>query len=848
MATREELLRGLGMSDDFINRPNPFGTSLDLTPTREREQSIEQTIIRLSREGVPLDEISQMTGVAPDTIVQILGPRAPQPAPTTEFGFPDNASAMANPQRQPYLPEQTPPPIGIASLVQESPALDNFVDQGNTMTDLVSNTISLEDPVNPRRYLEEAAIHRAMENNGVDLEDQDTDGLDIENDLSKRAALASMVGASANGVDDEDAVKTMNTMTRMNSLFDPGNPEDLKKQLEVYKEAAEIFYDVDDLKELIPQPDKSLPFMLAGAALIQSGEKGESWGSALSKAFLNYGLARNKEERKYKEKILGLDLAEKKGIMDFATNMYIADLKDQRALARALATKQPNVDLYKVQGYQLPVPLTDAQLQQGFMNGLPITGKWTETGQVLKNFTITDGAGNKVVKALTDQAAKTMIDSGKYDDIVVGNTLGNLKLYSVDGVNQMLEPREAKALQQKGKQISLAKASTLKTALDTTTNKNVFIDSSVLKAQAKAGTSRYIPIEDQISFAFDNNGMPIVGNSNFVFGLSTQKDVSRVVREFETNYKAANFNRNRILSTIDEIKSVLDTGAQQGTPLFFGVAGTLTAGGRRVINEVDQLSKIFSGKDKGWRFIQDGETVSYDKFKDGLGLGDYVEESGFGKFLVNSGLKKKEAETLVFQLALTSAMLEGQKGRDISNEDIKRFMTRAGAYATSEREFRTLLNNLEFNAIDYVDKYVDSNLRLSSAKMKNPDGEGTVPILEYQFRDIVTKDNDYAPTEGSETIQQRRERLRSRRQVSTDGGVDTNISAPGGTASKPLPGGDALSGDGQRTLHQVYEHYMTLPDDDAKYKYVVGLAKRLGRNSPEFKTISDYIKRASSAP
>ena len=53
MATREELLRGLGMSDDFINRPNPFGTSLDLTPTREREQSIELTIIRLSREGVP---------------------------------------------------------------------------------------------------------------------------------------------------------------------------------------------------------------------------------------------------------------------------------------------------------------------------------------------------------------------------------------------------------------------------------------------------------------------------------------------------------------------------------------------------------------------------------------------------------------------------------------------------------------------------------------------------------------------------------------------------------------------------------------------------------------------------
>ena len=113
MATREELLRGLGMEDDFINRPNPFRTSLNLTPTREREESIEQTIIRLSREGLPLDQISQMTGAPPDMVVQVLGPRAPQPAPTTEFGFPTDASAMANPQRQSFLPDQTP--AGLAN-------------------------------------------------------------------------------------------------------------------------------------------------------------------------------------------------------------------------------------------------------------------------------------------------------------------------------------------------------------------------------------------------------------------------------------------------------------------------------------------------------------------------------------------------------------------------------------------------------------------------------------------------------------------------------------------------------------------------------------------------------------
>ena len=174
-------------------------------------------------------------------------------------------------------------------------------------------------------------------------------------------------------------------------------------------------------------------------------------------------------------------------------------------------------------------------------------------------------------------------------------------------------------------------------------------------------------------------------------------------------------------------------------------------------------------------------------------------------------------------------------------------MTRAGAYATSETEFRTLLDNLEFNAIDYVDKYVDSNLRLSSAKMKNPDGEGTVPILEYQFRDIVTKDDEYIPSKDTENIGQRRERLRSRRQVSTDGAVNKNISAPAGTASQSLPGGDALSGDGQRTLHQVYEHFTTL-DQPKQLSYIANLRKSLGVDSPEYKAIADYIKRASGAP
>jgi hypothetical protein len=127
--------------------------------------------------------------------------------------------------------------------------------------------------------------------------------------------------------------------------------------------------------------------------------------------------------------------------------------------------------------------------------------------------------------------------------------------------------------------------------------------------------------------------------------------------------------------------------------------------------------------------------------------------------------------------------------------------------------------------------------------MKNPDGEGTVGVLDYHYRDIIAADSDYRPTEGRESIGERRERLKSRREISTSGGVPINQQG-GGTATRPLPGGDQLSGDGQRTLHQVYEHYNSLSPKQ-RLGYTSRLRKSLGQQSPEYQGIVGYIKRAS---
>ena len=834
---------------------NPWGgqiTDQNMNMSSPNETPAE-TIVRLHQGGLAIDEIAQMTGFPPDQIAMqisaVSGDRGSF-MPRGEFGEQEAPAGNIDPSFSVMG-------IGIESLYRDTdtPELSDYVDQGNSMTDLVSNQVlNMETPDKPSSYLDESMIVQNLENMGVDLDDEDAELLDAEDDPLKKIVMASAAGATANGVDDEDAVKTINTMSQMNMEFDSDKPDDIKAQLDVYRKAAEMFYDTDDLKNLVPQPDKALPFMIAGAALIQAGNKGASWGEALSNSFLQYAMTSKKEEKAYEKTMLGLEVQEKKAVQDMAVQLYLADWKEQKALARSMLTA--DAQLYKVEGFDNPVPLTDPELLQIRNTGqYNILGKWTDADGVLKNFTLTDDSGNSVVKAITDTEAERLKDTGKYANVQVGNMLSGMKLYNVEGVNQMLLPTEAKKLQKEGKEISIARQRKMIEAYDPTSGMNVFIDEDVIANDSRAGTSRYIPIDKNMSFAFDENGNPVVGSANMVFGVLDQRQTGKIVTDFGTLYTSGNFNRNRILTTIDEIRGVVDSAQEAGTPVFFGTAGAFGKAGRRVINEVNQLGKMFSGKEKGWRFYESNsengkfdpntdKVYTYDKFKDSFGLGDYVDNSGFGQFLVSSGLKKKEAENLIFQLALTSAMLEGQKGRDISNQDIERFLTRAGASATSEKELMTLIENLEFNAIDYVDKLADNNVRLSPAKMKNPDGEGTVGVLDYHYKDIIAADSDYRPTEGRESIGERRERLKSRRAVPTDGSVAVNTQGSG-RASMPLPGGDELSGDGQRTLHQVWEHYSGLPPAQ-QLGYTSRLRKSLGQNSPEYQTIVAYIKNISA--
>ena len=103
---------GPGVTTITGDRNNPFGGTVTSQNTNMvmPNESPEQTIMRLSRSGLAVDQIAQLTGLPQDQIAM-------------------QVSLMQG--QRPTVPTQQPEGIGIESLMEdnESPELSNYVEQ-----------------------------------------------------------------------------------------------------------------------------------------------------------------------------------------------------------------------------------------------------------------------------------------------------------------------------------------------------------------------------------------------------------------------------------------------------------------------------------------------------------------------------------------------------------------------------------------------------------------------------------------------------------------------------------------------------------------------------------------------
>ena len=780
---------------------------------QNRDMAMDPTaqVIQLASSGIPIDQITAMTGL-PTSIIQgiVSSNQTTNRVGDTVGGIPSTGTQ-------------------------------------NSITEMAGGVTTTETD-NMEKGVAETLTKLGFDN----IADVDSD----ENQpLYKKNAVATLAGIN----DTENANTSRETVDSVEQINELGNsgPEGELAANKIYIDGLSEYLgtSTEELKKMVPKPDQALPFLVAGAALINSGTNGEDWGTALSNAYLQYAVGSSKEKKAYRNAIASMDIDKVKSTQKFASALYLEDIKNQKALAQKLLTS--DVQLYKVSQdgvmQTTPMPLTDPELIHLRSNpqfGTRIEGKWTESDGTMKNYTIypKDG-GPPHLEMMTEASAVAASNSGDYENIVVGDQLGEAKFFSVNGVDQLMTPEEALQSQKDGD--SVKKVLNPVPVLDNSTNPptKTWVSPDIIKEQAKAGTSRYTRDSEVVGYAIDAQGNPVFGDPSTISLVLDRGTQQKVIKEFGDQYKQSNFNRNRILNTIDSLRDISQFGREQGAPRFFGLTGEGVKLGRKFKTQINQLGDVFT-KGNNFNFYQsntesgeitrDSKKMNFNEFKNMFAMDKYVKDTAFGSFLLQSGMNSVEAENLIFRLALTSAMLEGQKGRDISDKDIERFLNMAGGKAQNEQEFFTIIDNLEYNAIDYVDKLVYTGVELDPAQMIDPnDPEKTVRTLEYTYRGIIDADNDYLPSPNRESIQERRDRLQVRRQTSY------NRDASGSRVQIVTPeGGEKKSGIGISTIDEIYLDILNSPNPMNRLEFY-----RAKNPEAYNKTINPYLlKRLEDDP
>jgi len=804
---------------------NPFGGTITDQNTNMvmPDESPEQTIMRLARSGLAVDQIAQLTGLPQDQIAM-------------------QVSVMRG--QRPSTPPQQPQGIGIQSLMEdnESQELSDYVEDGGSMSDLIQSTI--EPNLDPGAFLTEGAIALNLEDMNLDLSEEEAEALDAENDPTKKVIMASAAGAGARGEEDSEALETFGAMADINTTLDP------QERIQVYKDAAAEFYNVDDIKKLITKPDEGLPFLIAGAALIQSGEKGESWGTALSTALSKYTISKRKGDRDYEKTLDSVEIQRQQGINNFAMQLYMSDIKDQRALSKALMTAKRSP--YKVGESPNPEYLTDSEVSFRTQNGEAIL-PWRAEDGATKEYTLfkdenLDGQPDNNAPAVTKILTAAGAQNAQSEGFIVrdGNLTKNKKMYMVDGKSKMFSSEELDAFlteNPNAKPMAIGTAS-VKSVIEKATGQPTFVSAQEL--MSPRGRELYAPVGEESMVVYGPNGEPVLvkGTGDAITAGAESKERGRI-RGVLTDIDTA---RNNVIRTRQSIVDLFNEAERNNAPLTFGTAGGLTTFGKRVIDEVDQLKTVFTDSKQGYNLYTDangngvldpGEEIqSFDKYS--KQFDEKIANSNLGKFLLNSGLSRKRVNSLVLTLALQSAATDNQKSRDISDKDMDRYLTRAGAYATSPTEFLTLVDDLTLSVMQKHESALDNELKYALGK-RTPDGT-RITYIEDMYGDVRAKDSESRPfRDAPYTIAELKAELSSSPNAYRDADyIDPKIDA---TSVTVLPGGNEPSGVGKRSVHDIYVQYETAGDNDQKMGYLSKLRKELGQNSPEFMAIKTYIQQ-----
>ena len=835
-------------------------------PQNINQESLQKAVMMIRSQMVPggrqfsIDEIVQETGAPPEIVANLLNEA--QGRSTAQTGADGGITAAAGPQSNQDMTNiinqgnavmngnvSTVPPNGGQST-------DN-----QTISDIVTggNATSADQEV-------ESEILDLLDATGIDELNPEDEGT-----LLQRVQGAILTGSTADGELDQDSVTSVATVNEILKQYGL-DPEGQKAQMEIYRTAAKDFYDpaYEDIKGAVPLPDQALPYLVAGAALIQSGEKGDSWGTALSNAFLRYGVASKQEDKAYRDKLATLDINKAKGITDFMGSVHLANIKDRTTIKRALVTSKRMP--YAIGDSSVPKWLTEYELKLPQYKGATA---WQAAIKPYAVFADKDNNGipdpdeGAVLQLLPQSQAAFLAKKGFIVEPDY-KSVREKKWYIVDGAQKYWSPTQLEQYKSINSDATIRELPGLKqvAAFNIESSKPEFATVEQLVGGPNGGPMpgfehlTVIPNEISIEVGPDGSISAFRGPGSLATGILTPGEINKESKRLGAQIGGINSQFNQLLGTIERTTNILDKAIENDTPIAFGGIGRGVILAGDLLRQFEQASAIIQRNDSGYTYYIDAnnngkrdpdEGVSHNQMQSQFA--DEFESSNLGKYLMKAGLQGKRLHNMLFTLAIQTAGIFNMKGRDVSDKDIVRFLQVVGAEASSEEQFRTMLMDLAGNAIAKRDSDLfeisenDFTQILEEGQrelMKDPDYKPKYTNLTSSrfFKDglVNYREDETMYTQGELTLSGWREKIKDfnesglSRYAPSATQVDialTNVLPIKQTTDRYMneditfSGADSV-GQGSMNLHDKWQEYLKLSTEDA-----IAESARLKETRPE---------------
>lgn len=648
--------------------------------------------MRLAREllarGMPVEDVALQTGVSVDDLM---------------MGQIDNRL-----QTRRNIDDMT----GVYSMPPQPDVDDSSYNVQNI--DMSSGIASTLDPnmmQMPNNMMDEAFTNQmteglvdTMDFLGLTKDEDTADDVDGVVAAQINASAEKVQSAQASGDPTQIALATEDAqnLTLLNaSILDylGKTPEARQEAMNIYREAAETMLGGEDLDKFIRRPDKALPYMAAGMALTQSGEKGEDWITALSNAFSKYAITKKQGEMEFQDKYLQFKLNQRARIDDFATNLALKDVDAK------IDTLTEGGSPFIVDG-QLEF-MTDREALVKSRQGSNVRPYESSLDGEVKDYTVTAPDGNAFTTLLTNSAASYYQKAGY--GVTEGNLLKDKEQYQVIYPNDFDSSKYAGTffenrpsfVNYSDAEINTARTNfpelqftdsnvdmvpILRYETDSTTNEGRLVPRLVPESQINYFTDQRQYASESIVFGKDGSVEIIKG---FQGNRTIEKSKSQA---FETFSQKVN-DAGEVYVILDDIMRVVTEGGAQ-----------LPGGTRSIVNflqrGVDELKgitdlvPIFS---ENRHVSASGDSLSFSK-----NTVDNVDVNGtvysintntlFDNFLGNTDTEtllgknrgNREYEALTFNLAIALAKTMGLgEGRALSDKDLVYALKQAGLASTN---------------------------------------------------------------------------------------------------------------------------------------------------------------------